>query len=110
MWTHLTLTVHTHPAVAAVLAGSAVACRHHELPLAVCRGAVQVAGVTGDVHVVVWRYRTGQRSKGYYTEVGPNHCFSSRKQVLVFKSPVLNFKSLASHYALFTKLKTVLTE
>ena len=51
--THLTCTVHTDAAVAAVLAGSAVSCIHHELSLAVCRGAVEVTGVAGDMNVVI---------------------------------------------------------
>lgn len=51
--TDLTCPVHTDAAVAAVLAGSAISCRHHELPVAVSRGAVKVAGVTGDVNVII---------------------------------------------------------
>lgn len=51
--THLALTVHADAAVAAVLAGGAVSGQHHELPLAVAGGAVQVTGIAGDVNVVI---------------------------------------------------------
>lgn len=51
--THLALTIHTDAAVAAVLAGGAVSRQHHQLPLAIAGGAVQVAGVAGDVNVVI---------------------------------------------------------
>lgn len=54
-WTHLTLTIHADAAVTAVFAGSAVSRCHHQLPLAIGGGAVEVAGVTGDVNVVIWR-------------------------------------------------------
>lgn len=54
-WTHLTLTIHADATVAAVLAGRAVSCRHHQLPLAVGRGAVEVTGVAGDMNVVIWK-------------------------------------------------------
>lgn len=51
--TRLTRPVHAHAAVAAVLAGSAVSRRHHELPLAVGRGAVEVTGVAGDMNIII---------------------------------------------------------
>lgn len=51
---NLTFSRHADPAQVGELAGRAVAGGHHELPLAVHGGAVQVAGLAGDVYVVIW--------------------------------------------------------
>ena len=52
---NLTLPIHADAAVAAVLAGGSVACFHHQLPLAVNRGAMQITRVTWDVDIVICR-------------------------------------------------------
>lgn len=50
---NLTFSRHADPAQVGELAGRAVAGGHHELPLAIHGGAVQVTWLAGDVHVVV---------------------------------------------------------
>lgn len=52
---NLTFSRHADPSQVGELAGCAVAGGHHELPLAVHGGAVQVTRLAGDVHVVVCR-------------------------------------------------------
>lgn len=54
MFNNLTFSRHANPSQVGELAGSAVAGGHHELPLAVHSGAVQIAWLTGDVDVVIW--------------------------------------------------------
>lgn len=62
MFNNLTFSRHANPSQVSELAGSAIAGGHHELPLAIHSGAVQIAGLTGDVDVVIWRVR--QRVSG----------------------------------------------
>lgn len=50
---NLTFSRHADPSQVGELAGRAVAGGHHELPLAVHGGAVQITRLAGDVHVVV---------------------------------------------------------
>lgn len=72
MRTHLTLTVHADSAVAAVFTGRAVARRHHQLTLAVGGGAVEIARVAGDVHVVVYTQRRTKVSAKANSNVSAN--------------------------------------
>lgn len=57
---NLTFSRHADPSQVGELAGRAVAGGHHELPLAVHGGAVQVTRLAGDVHVVVCRETASQ--------------------------------------------------
>lgn len=53
MFNNLTFSRHANPSQVGELAGRAIAGGDHELPLTVHGGAVQVAWLAGDVHVVV---------------------------------------------------------
>lgn len=64
MFNNLTFSRHANPSQVGELAGSAISGWHHELPLAVHGGAVQVTRLTGDVHVVIWGVRQRVSGKG----------------------------------------------
>lgn len=69
MFNNLTFSRHANPSQFGELAGRAVPGGHHELPLAVHSGAVQVTGLAGDVDVVIWG--AGRGSQGREGVLGP---------------------------------------
>lgn len=54
---HLTLAIDADPLVGPVLAGGAILCSGHQLPLSTPGGALEVAGLVGDAGVVICRDR-----------------------------------------------------
>lgn len=57
MFNNLTFSRHANPSQVSELAGSAISGRHHELPLAIHSGAVQITRLAGDVDIVIWGMR-----------------------------------------------------
>ena len=55
--TYLTSSIYTHSPIVAVLARRAVPGWHHKLALAISGCAVEVTGVTGDMHIVVCKMK-----------------------------------------------------
>jgi hypothetical protein len=54
MFNNLTFSRHANPTQVCELAGRAIAGGHHELPLAIYGGAMQVTRLAGNVDVVIW--------------------------------------------------------
>lgn len=60
---HLTLAIDADPLVGPVLAGGAILCSGHQLPLSTAGGALKVTRFVGDAGVVICRDR-GRGSPG----------------------------------------------